>query len=171
MRLEIRGAAMTHVGHRTKHLQPSTISSGEQARPALRAQKLALVHVALKQTGLSEAEYRELLRRSGGVSSAKELSETGFRQVMLAFEQLGFVQRTRKHFGARAGMATPAQLVTIRRMWSKWSNVGDDASLNRWIAGRFGISALRFADVGTAQRCIEALKAMLRRAAADESAS
>lgn len=50
----------------------------------------AVIHVAKKQVGMSEEEYRSML--SGfGVASSKDLSFQGFKAVMTHFEKLGFV--------------------------------------------------------------------------------
>lgn len=48
----------------------------------LSAQKLAVIHIAKKELGLSEEMYREILRKAAGVESAKDLDEEGFRKLM-----------------------------------------------------------------------------------------
>ena len=51
--------------------------------------KKAMIHVAKKQTGMSEEEYRDLL--SGvGVSTSKDLNNKTFGEVMDRFKELGF---------------------------------------------------------------------------------
>jgi hypothetical protein len=47
--------------------------------------KLALIHIVKKELGLSDRDYRCLLRRAAGVKSAKDLDEAGFRTLMRFF--------------------------------------------------------------------------------------
>ena len=47
--------------------------------------KLAVVHIVKKELGLSEAEYRRILREITQVESAKDLDEAGFRKLMNYF--------------------------------------------------------------------------------------
>lgn len=54
------------------------------------ASQLALIHVAKKELGLSDEDYRSLLQLHGGVNSAKLLTMDGFERVMKQMEQLGF---------------------------------------------------------------------------------
>jgi hypothetical protein len=62
---------------------PKTAANGP-AR-VLDRKKLALVHIVKKELGLSDRDYRCLLRRAAGVESAKDLDETGFRTLMRFF--------------------------------------------------------------------------------------
>lgn len=57
--------------------------------------KKALIHVAKKQLGLSEDEYRAVLEQVG-VGSSKDLTDKTFGVVMAHFERLGFKPRTKK---------------------------------------------------------------------------
>lgn len=140
----------------------------------LSREKLALIHVAKAKLRMGEEDYRALLAGTAGVRSAAELSAAGFKAVMRRMAQLGFESRSagathmlaphvRATDGLRPGMATPAQIETIRGMWANWHGQADERALSRWIEGRYGISALRFCDVQTAQKAIEGLKAMLAR--------
>ena len=45
---------------------------------------LAAIHILKKELGLTDAEYRDVLRREAGVESAKFLGEDGDRAVMRA---------------------------------------------------------------------------------------
>ena len=104
--------------------------------------------------------------------SSKDLDAAGFIAVMARLKQLGFSHRkadvpasAQLCYGDRPGMATPAQLSTIRGMWAKWHGTADEKALSHWIERCYGISALRFCDVQTAQKAIEGLKVMnMRRA-------
>ena len=60
----------------------------------LTRKQLALVHIAKKQTGMTEKEYRDLLS-SFGVSSSKDLPYQAFAALMNRFKALGFVSKTK----------------------------------------------------------------------------
>lgn len=80
--------------------------------------QLALIHVAKKELGLQEEDYRSILDLYGGVSSAKNLTLEGFERVMEHLERLGFKSSNNKQ-PARAphrdpdGAPFPAQLKMI----------------------------------------------------------
>ena len=50
----------------------------------------ALLHVAKAELGLSEEEYRDILRVQGGVDSSVHLNDFGFEKVLAVFRKLGF---------------------------------------------------------------------------------
>jgi hypothetical protein len=50
----------------------------------------ALLHVAKARLGLSDEEYRDILRTYGGAESSKFLNEVGLERVMAFFQSLGF---------------------------------------------------------------------------------
>ena len=83
--------------------------------------KISLIHVAKARLGLTDEQYRKLLEASGGVQSAKELSDAGFEELMHCFKRLGFESdAARATFGYRPGMATPSQVVHIRKAWREY---------------------------------------------------
>ena len=140
-------------------------------------QKIALIHVAAHQLGIGDVDYRALLMGAAGVRSASDLDAAGFDAVMRRFEALGFAKGKARRAGAPAiapapvplqygerwGMATPAQVDTIRGMWRTWYEGSDEASaraLRHWLERHYHVSDLRFCDVATAQKAIEGLKAM-----------
>ena len=140
-------------------------------------QKIALIHVAAHQLGIGDVDYRALLMGAAGVRSASDLDAAGFEAVMSRFEALGFAKGKARRAGAPAtapapvppqygerwGMATPAQVDTIRGMWRTWYEGSDEASaraLRHWLEVHYHISDLRFCDVATAQKALEGLKAM-----------
>lgn len=140
-------------------------------------QQIALIHVAAHQLGMGDADYRALLVRAAGVRSASGLDAAGFVAVMRRFEALGFAKGKARRagvpatapapvppqYGERRGMATPAQVDTIRGMWRTWYEGSDEDSaraLRHWLEGHYHVSDLRFCDVATAQKALEGLKAM-----------
>jgi hypothetical protein len=53
----------------------------------------ALLHVAKSQLGLTEEEYREILKAHGGAESSVHLDEFGLEKVMRFFSELGFKRK------------------------------------------------------------------------------
>lgn len=47
--------------------------------------KLAVIHIVKKELNLKDKEYREILRSTTGVGSAKDLDDRNFRKLMNAF--------------------------------------------------------------------------------------
>ena len=139
--------------------------------------QIALIHVAAHQLGMSDADYRALLMGAAGVRSASDLDAAGFEAVLRRFEALGFAKGKARRAGVPAaapapvppqycerwGMATPAQVDTIRGMWRTWYEGSDEASaraLRHWLETHYHVTDLRFCDVPTAQKALEGLKAM-----------
>lgn len=123
---------------------------------------MRLIHVARRQLGLSEDDYRAVLALYGGVTSATELDQRGFTAVMARFEQLGFRSTSqRRPMPVRAGMASPGQTSFIRQLWAECTNgAGTEASLGKWLERQFGVSALRFVPAELAPKVIGGLRAM-----------
>lgn len=132
---------------------------------SLSRSKIAVIQVARQQLGLTEEDYRGILRNCGGVSSSKDLSDDGFEAVMFRLSQLGFRSTwNRTNLGYRADMATPRQVAFIRRLWADYTNnTGDDASLGKWLESKFKVSSVRFIPAANAQKVITALKNMQNR--------
>lgn len=127
--------------------------------------QLALIHVARKQLGLSDARYRGILRTVADVDSSKDLDRQGFELVMQTMAALGFRSDfTRGFYGHRRGMATPTQVSDIRRLWGIYAAHPDDGrALDKWLERTFRVSALRFATGDQADQAIRALRAMIGR--------
>lgn len=142
----------------------------------LRREQIALIHVAAHQLGMGEEDYRALLMGTAGVRSSRELDQAGFGRVMKRFKALGFAHTTppAPQYGERPGMASPAQVDTIRALWHAWhggEGIEGARALRQWLERCYQVSDLRFCDVATAQKAIEGLKAMngrKRRAAVKE---
>jgi hypothetical protein len=139
--------------------------------PSLAQNKVRLIQVAKRSLGLADDDYRSILRRVAGVSSSTQLDDSGFRQVMDSFAHLGFQSTSAAaNFGRREGFATAGQVATIRRLWAAYTRGdGTDATLGKWLEGKWRVSALRFLPAEQAPKVIAALKAMhARRMAASE---
>ena len=131
--------------------------------PKLHPRKVALLHVARRQLGLEDADYRSLLKTHGGVESAADLTYDGFDLVMIELGRLGFKSTSsRKGFGSRPGFASPAQIAVMRQLWEEYQG-GDEVALNAWLTRFHHVSALRFVTAEKANAVLIALKAMVGR--------
>lgn len=134
---------------------------------ALSRKQYALLNVAKGKIGLDEDAYRSCLVQIAGVQSATDLDRDGFDALMAYFEYLGFLPVVPRGptYGARPGMATPAQVQFIRDLWAEYTGEGREDALNKWLLRCWKVSSLRFLTKADAQRAITALKAMKARAA------
>lgn len=55
--------------------------------------KIALIHKIKNDLKISDSEYRDILLKSAGVSSSKELDEAGFKKVMKYFSTTDFYKK------------------------------------------------------------------------------
>lgn len=135
---------------------------------ALARRKLSLIHIAKARLGLGDAVYREILMHYGGVSSSRDLDQTGFELVMEAFHRRGFQSDfAKRNFGRRPGMASARQVAYIRHLWANYTDgQGDDKSLGKWLDHTFKVTALRFVRVELAPKVTTALRAMNAKRAA-----
>ncbi len=67
-----------------KRRAPALPRPGPPGR-AMDRKKLALIHIVKKELGISDRDYRCILRRIAGVDSSKELDEAKFRKLMYFF--------------------------------------------------------------------------------------
>ena len=140
--------------------------------------KIALVHVGKKELGLSEAEYREILRHHGGtvgaygntpVQSARDLDEIGFKAVIDHMKALGFwIKRNFEQTRPRdAGdLPTPDQLKVIEHLWADLTQYLDGARNINFRRGfyekRIRINPLGPQSRAQANHVIEVLKQRVR---------
>lgn len=132
-------------------------------------QKIALLHVGKKELGWSEEVYREALRFHGGVRSAKDLDEAGFKRVVDHMKALGFwIKRSWEQTRPRdAGdLPTPDQLKVIEHLWADLAQYLDGARNVNFRRGfyekRLRIPALGPQTRAQANAAIEALKQRVR---------
>ena len=140
--------------------------------------KIALVHVGKKQLGLTDSEYREILRHHGGVESAADLDEDGFKRVIDHMKAVGFwVKRRFEQTRPRdpGDLLTPGQLKVIEHLWRDLSEYVGGAKYAPFRRGfyqkRLSIPALGPQTRAQANAVIEALKnrvqAEMKKALAD----
>ena len=113
--------------------------------------KLALIHIVKKELGISDRDYRCLLRRIGGVETARDLDEAGFRKLMR------FLVRS-DYYRANAFGMTLKQKMFIKSMTSQlgW----DPAHLTNFIRKYYQRPDLDHLDRKDASKLIESLKAI-----------
>jgi hypothetical protein len=115
---------------------------------------LAKIHIARKELALQEAEYRALLKRVGGVASAKDLTEKAAIAVIAEMTRLGWQPK--------ASTRPPAERADIRKIYALWgalhSGPLDREALRNWVQGRFNVSAPEFLKPAIARQAIEQLK-------------
>ena len=131
----------------------------------LSPKKIALLHVARKQLGLSGDDYRGILLQEGGCESSVDLDELGFERVIAYLNGLGFRSNwTKRTFGNRPGMASPGQIGLMRKLWTDYHGPDDsEAGLNAWLTKYHKVSALRFVTAEKANAVINALREMAER--------
>lgn len=128
---------------------------------------LAAIHVAKKQLGLDEDDYRALLERLTGKRSARELSSIEAAAVLDEFRRLGVSPVTR----SSAHRATGPFAGKLQALWIAAWNLGvvrsrDDRAMLAFIERQTGLQHTQFLrDAGDARKAIEALKAWLTREA------
>lgn len=135
----------------------------------LTAKHIRLIHLARRQLDFDDEIYRAILcLHGGGVVSSKDLDQEGFEGVMAHFTACGFRSDwTKRTFGNRPGMASPAQIDLILLLWKEWSGSDDDPSLNKWLERSYHVAALRFVTPDVAGKAINGLRAMVARKTAE----
>ncbi|MDR0759671.1 MAG: regulatory protein GemA [Treponema sp.] len=137
--------------------------------------KLSLIHIAKKDVGITDEDYRSLLSGAAEVESAAELEyEYQFNAVMKAFENLGFKSARRGEAGKKtrprwtdAWGGTPNQRAKIEVMWRTCARNPADKALRVFIKRITHVDHPRFLNSVLAQKVIIALEVMMRKAGFD----
>lgn len=140
----------------------------------LRNSLIAKIHIAKKQLGLDEEAYRSLLKRVGGKDSARDLDASGLKLVMDEMVRLGFrvgEARGKKLSPVTRGKGSKTQVDKIRALWIQAAQVGVvrnryERGLNGFAKKMFKVERVEWLTGVQAQKCIEALKAMVERGSA-----
>jgi phage gp16-like protein len=124
---------------------------------------LAKIHVAKKQLGLEEDDYRALLQRATGKVTAKLMTPREHLAVLAEFERLGFKARP-----ARA--PRPAHVRHIYALWGDLQKHGavicgpaGAKALRAFVRRQTGIAAPEFLTPAQAMPVTEGLKAWIAR--------
>lgn len=129
-----------------------------------------IIHVAKRQTGLSDEQYRALLSGAAGVESAKDIkSWVQYRAVMAAFKKLGFkspskdFQKSSKE-DRQPAWITKRQEYYIRGLWRLASRVKDENALRSLTKRITGTDDVTWCSKKDASRLILALRDIAQKA-------
>jgi phage gp16-like protein len=142
--------------------RPATFDAASQRRRQL----IAKIHVAKKQLGLTDDDYRAVLIRVGGRESSAQMSDAQLADVVQEFARKGFTAK------ARVGKPRPADHPVARKaraMWISLHQLGavdnaSEAALEAFACRQLQVAKLQWADQALGYKLIEALKAMADRA-------
>jgi hypothetical protein len=135
---------------------------------------MATVHIARKQLGMVEEDYRAMLQRITGLGSAKDCNDRQLGAVMAELERMGF--RSPARTAVQRSPATGGVARKARAMWISLGQLGaiddpSEARLEAFGKRQLGVERLQWADERQGFRLIEALKAMANRHGWDQSVS
>lgn len=126
---------------------------------------LKLIHVAKRELGLQDDDYRAILRRETGKESSKDMTAAEHRKVIEAMKQRGFKVRSRGGHKQLEGRYAPK----LQALWISAWNLGlvrnrHDKALIAFVKRQTGIDHVRFVrDPEDANKAIEALKGWMTR--------
>lgn len=132
------------------------------ADPARRAM-LAKMHLAKKELGLSEEDYRAVLTRITGLSSAAEMRGVQLEDCLREFGRLGWQKKPGKGRGADHPGARKARALWISLHQLGVVRNGADSALEAFARRQLGCAKLQWADQAQVYKLTEALKAMATR--------
>lgn len=119
-----------------------------------------LIHVAKRELGLNDDEYRDMLYAVTGKRSARGLTAAETKEVVATLERLGFKPPAPRS----AGRATAAQAAFIKDLWREGAKHPSENWLAVWLLNTYRVDRPEDLTFDDASRAIEALKAMKRRA-------
>lgn len=125
---------------------------------------IAKLHMAKKDLGLSESEYRAMLEHATGKRSASEMHFAELDRALVAFKAAGWREKKKSAPGGKAHVGL------IRRLWDDLDAAGvlDDPSdhgLRAFVMRQTGIASPEFLNPKEASKVIEGLKRWLSRTA------
>jgi phage gp16-like protein len=136
------------------------------AATAPRRRMIAKIHVAKKELGLADDDYRAVMLRVASQDSAAKCTDAQLVAIVKEFERLGFNAQSRSGV-ARAADHPSAK--KARALWISLHQLGavrnpNDAALEAFATRQLGVERLQWANQALVYRLIEALKAMGERA-------
>ncbi|WP_181183793.1 gp16 family protein [Prosthecodimorpha hirschii] len=128
-------------------------------------QQLAMVHIAKKQLGLVDENYRAILVRLTGKDSSRDCSAADLDRLLGEFKRLGWAPK------AKAKPNAASDRPYVRKIYALWNEAGrcgavENASrdaLRAFTARQTGKAAPEFLTPAQANSVSEALKAMIAR--------
>ena len=112
--------------------------------------KLDIIHILKKELDLSDKDYRQILNRTAGVSSSKDLDYAGFRRLMHYFVRS-------KHYKLNEQGLTIKQKLYIQHLWEddlEWAREHFFNFLKKY----YHVSSLDQLSKKDASKVIESLK-------------
>lgn len=142
----------------------TSIDPTQQHRRAL----LAKVHIAKKQLGLAEDDYRAIIFQHCGSMSAADATETQLAAVVQHFGQRGFKATAKGVPGRRAPAVDTPSARKARALWISLHHLGavrnpSEEALEAFARRQLSTEHWRWSDQSLSYRLIEALKAMAKR--------
>lgn len=132
-------------------------AAGKPSVPG-RAMMVRKIHVARKQLGLEDADYRALLQRVTKHTSSSQCSIGQLHDVLAEMKRLGFRGKS------------PSGKPHVRKVYALWGDMGPllrsggtKEALRAYVQRMTGVSAPEFLDEPSARTVIEALKAWRKR--------
>ena len=127
-----------------------------------RSKLIQLIHVAKKEIGLSDEDYRAILESTAKKSSCSEMSVFELNEVLKAMKKLGFKVKKMETREEEIGWDTSrAQMDYIRGMWELVARDKSERALYRFIKRITGADHPRFMGAVEAQKVILALRKMV----------
>lgn len=124
---------------------------------------LAKIHVALKELGLTDDDYRAVLFRVTGKASATACSDSKLEEVVKELQAKGFKPKPKAH-AADHPVARKARALWISlHHLNVISNPAEEA-LEAFARAQLRVEKLQWANQSQGYKLIEALKAMAERA-------
>jgi len=142
----------------------TSIDPSQQHRRSL----LAKVHIAKKQLGLAEDDYRAIVFQHCGSMSAADATEAQLAAIVQHFGQRGFKATAKGVPGRRAPAVDTPSARKARALWISLHHLGavrnpSEQALEDFAKRQLGCEQWRWSDQSLAYRLIEALKAMAKR--------
>lgn len=153
---------------------PARFDEGAKERRLL----IAKIHLAKKEMGLVDDDYRAILIRIAGRTSSKDCTIADLRAIVEELKRLGFQPRpARGRSGGRAS-PKPADHPTARKARALWISLHQlgaidnpsEQALEAFARRQLGVERLQWANQSLAYKLIEALKAIGSRHGWDQDA-
>jgi phage gp16-like protein len=144
--------------------------------PARRAM-IAKIHLAKKELGFDETDYRALLSRVTGKASAADLTIGELGRVLDELALLGWSPHAGARKGARPGRPARADHPAARKARALFLSLGlmgvirnpSEAALEAFARRQLGTERLQWADQAQVYKLIEAMKAIATREGWDQN--
>ena len=133
-----------------------------------RSAALAKIHIARKDLGLAEEDYRAILLRVAGADSAAKLTPAAHEQILAEFQRLGWKPAFKDQAGAAKRSAKPG----VRLIFGLWTecgrrgivNDGSRQALLAFVERQTGVAQPDWLTPQQVNKVVEGLKAMIARA-------